>query len=166
MATVGQVKTHEPVMRPHDGLVSLEVGGAAAQALDVDAPFLSVKSEGLEGTRLAEQLDRVDVLIAAVVSCTGVALGVFVGHGRTKRVKDGAGCDILGSNEQDGLALALNLLLLLVVRDYLKLEVSKHTMIWATSWSVSTKDFSMSWVKLVSFFTTFQNNTYVLVRLG
>jgi len=112
MSTVGQVKTHQPVVWPHDGLVDLQVGGATAQALYVDAPFVRLKAECLKGTLLAEKLDGVDVLVAAVVSRTGVSLGVFVGHGRTERIKNGARCDILGGDEEDGLALALNLFLL------------------------------------------------------
>ena len=82
MATVGKIETHEPVMWPHDGLVSLQVRGAAAQALNVDTPLLRIKTECLQSTRLAEQLDRVDVLVATIVSGTGVSLGVLVGHGR------------------------------------------------------------------------------------
>lgn len=112
MATVGQIQAHEPVVRPHDGLIRLQVGRATAQALNVDTPLLGVQTKGLEGARLAEQLDRVDVLVTSVVTGTWVTLGVLVGHGRTERVEDGAGCDILGGDEEDGLALALDFLLL------------------------------------------------------
>ena len=80
MSTVGQVKTHKPVMRPHNGLVSLQVCWATAQALHVDTPLLGVQAEGLKSTLLAEELDRVDVFVTAVVTGTGVSLGVFVGH--------------------------------------------------------------------------------------
>ena len=52
------------------------------------------------------------MLIATVVSGTGVTFGVLVGHGGTERIEDGTGCDILGGDEEDGLALALNFLLL------------------------------------------------------
>lgn len=112
VTAVGQVQAHEPVVGLHDGLVSLEVGRAAAQALDVDAPLLRVETKGLESTPLAEQLDLVNVLVATVVAGAGVALGVLVGHGGAKGVKDSAGCDILGGDEQDGLALALELFFL------------------------------------------------------
>ena len=115
MATVGQVKTHEPVVRPHDGLVDLKVGGRTRQALDVDTPLLVVETESLEGALLAEKLDGVNVLVTTVVAGTGVALRVLVRHGRTKRIEDGAGCDILGGNEEDGLALTLDLAFLCLV---------------------------------------------------
>jgi hypothetical protein len=55
------------------------------------------------------------VLVTTVVAGTGVTLGVLVRHGRTKGIEDGAGCDILGSNEEDGLALTLDLTFLYVV---------------------------------------------------
>lgn len=116
VTTVGKVKTHQSVVRPHDGLVDLEVGGAARQALDVDAPLLRVKTEGLESTPLAGELDLVDVLVTAVVAGARVTLRVLVGHGRTKSIEDGAGSNILGGNEEDGLALALDFLFLHGVR--------------------------------------------------
>jgi hypothetical protein len=115
VTTVGQVKTHEAFVRPHDGLVDLEVGRRSRQALDVDTPLLVVETKSLEGALLAEKLDGVNVLVTAVVAGTGVALRVLVGHGRTKCVEDGAGCDILGGNEEDRLALALDLAFLHLV---------------------------------------------------
>lgn len=81
MATVGEVKTHETAVRRHDSLVDLEVGGRSRKALDVDTPLLRVDVEGLEGTALAEKLDLVDVLVATIVTSTGVTLRVLVGHG-------------------------------------------------------------------------------------
>jgi len=57
MATVRKIKTHKSVMRSHDGLVNLQIGRATAQTLDVNAPFLGVEVEGLEGTSLASQLN-------------------------------------------------------------------------------------------------------------
>jgi len=81
MATVGEVKTHEAAVRGHDGLVNLEVGGAAAEALDVDTPLLGVEVEGGESTLLAEKLNLVNVLVASVVAGTGITLGVLVRHG-------------------------------------------------------------------------------------
>ena len=115
VTTVGQVKTHKPFVRPHDGLVDLEVGGRTRQALDVDTPLLTVETKSLEGALLAEQLDGINVLVTTVVAGTRVALGVLVRHGRTKRIEDGAGCDILGGNEEDGLALTLDLAFLNIV---------------------------------------------------
>lgn len=81
MSAVGQIKTHQPFMWPHDGLVDLQVRRAAAQALDINAPLLSIQAERLEGALLAEQLDGIDVLVATVVSSTWVALRVLVRHG-------------------------------------------------------------------------------------
>lgn len=112
MATVGEVKTHETTVRRHDSLVDLEVGRRSRQALDVDTPLLRVEVEGLKGTALAEKLDLVDVLVATIVTSTGVTLRVLVGHGGTKSVEDGAGGDVLGGDEDDGLALTLDLILL------------------------------------------------------
>lgn len=112
MATVGKVKTHQSAVRRHDSLVDLEVGRAARKALDVDTPLLRVEVEGLESTLLAKKLDLVDVLVATIVTSTGITLGVLVGHGRTKGIEDGSGGDVLGGDEDNGLALALNLILL------------------------------------------------------
>lgn len=111
VTTVGQVKTHQTVVRTHDGLVDLKVGGRARQALDVDTPLLGVKTEGLESASLAGELNSVNVLVTAVVAGTGVTLGVLVAHGRTQSIEDGARGDVLRGNQKDGLALALNLLL-------------------------------------------------------
>jgi hypothetical protein len=82
VATVGKVKTHEAAVGRHDSLVDLQVGRAATEALDVDTPLLVVEVEGIESTALAEQLDLVNMLVATIVTSTGVALGVLVGHGR------------------------------------------------------------------------------------
>lgn len=111
VTTVGQVKTHQTVVRAHDGLVDLQVGRAAGQALDVDTPLLRVEAEGLESAGLAGELDGVNVLVAAVVAGTGVALGVLVAHGRTQGIEDGTRGDVLGGDQKNRLALALNLLL-------------------------------------------------------
>ena len=50
------------------------------------------------------------MFVTAVVAGTGVTLRVFVGHGRAERIKDGAGGDVLRGNEDDRLALPLNLI--------------------------------------------------------
>lgn len=115
VTAVRQVKTHQPLVRPHDGLICLQIGRAAAQALDIDAPLLGVQPEGLKGALLAEKLHRINVLVAAVVSCTRVPLGVLIRHGRAESVEDGAGGDILGGDEEDRLALALDLFFLVTI---------------------------------------------------
>jgi hypothetical protein len=56
------------------------------------------------------------VLISTIISCTGVALGVFVGHGRSQCIEDGTRGDILGGDEDDGFSLTLNLKFLDLVR--------------------------------------------------
>lgn len=48
--------------------------------LNIDTPLLRVKTEGLEGSSLTESLGLINVLITAVVSCSGIALGVLVLH--------------------------------------------------------------------------------------
>jgi len=112
MATVGEIKTHESAVRGHDSLVNLEVGRAAAQGLNIDAPPLRVEVEGPESTLLAKSLDLVNVLVATVVASAGQTLGVLVGHGRSKGIEDGTGGDVLRRNEDDGLALTLDLIFL------------------------------------------------------
>lgn len=101
MATMRQVQTHQPIVWAHNRLVRLQVRRAAAQALDIDAPLLRVEAECLERALLAQQLDRVNVLVAAVVAGTGVALGVLVGHRRAESIEDGARGDVLGGDEKD-----------------------------------------------------------------
>lgn len=100
-------------MWPHDGLVCLQVGRASTEALNVDSPLLRVQPESLKSAVLAESLDSVNVFVATVVAGTGVTLRVLVGHGRAEGVEDRTGSDILGGDEKNGLALTLNLLLLL-----------------------------------------------------
>lgn len=111
VTTVGKVKTHQAVVRTHDGLVDLKVGRRAGQALNVDTPLLRVEAEGLKSTSLASKLNGVDVLVTTVVTGAGITLGVLVAHGRTQSIEDSARGDILRGNQEDGLALALNLLL-------------------------------------------------------
>lgn len=148
MATVGEVKTHEAAVRRHDGLVNLEVGRAARQALDIDTPLLAVEVEGLKSTLLAEKLDLVDVLVAAIVTGAGVTLGVLVGHGGSESIEDGTGGDVLRGNEDNGLALTLDLILLQRgVRgdpgsNGWEHVGSQRTMMEATSGSESRRDFS------------------------
>jgi hypothetical protein len=112
VTTVGQVQSHQAVMRLHESLVDLQVGGTTAQTLNIDAPFLRVQVEGTESASLAGQLDSVNVLVTSVVAGTGVTLGVLVGHGRAQGIVDSAGGDILRGNENDGLSLTLDLFFL------------------------------------------------------
>jgi hypothetical protein len=109
MSTVWQVKTHESLMRFHDRLVHLQVGGAATESLNIDSPFLRIEVEGLEGTGLAENLNLIDVLVPTIVTLSWVSLRILVGHGRSKSVEDGSGGNVFGGNEEDGLFLTLDL---------------------------------------------------------
>ncbi len=112
VTTVGEVKTHQAVMGAHEGLVDLQVGRAATEALDVDTPLGRVQVEGLESTLLAGDLNGINVLVATVVTGTGVALGILVAHGRAQSIEDSTGGEVLRSDQDNGLTLTLNLLLL------------------------------------------------------
>jgi hypothetical protein len=116
MATVGEIETHQTVMRTHEGLVDLQVGRASTQALNVDAPLGGVEVEGLQGTGLACELDGIDVLVATIVTGTGVTLRVLVGHRRAKSIEDGVGSEVLRGDQDNGFTLTLNLFFLLEVR--------------------------------------------------
>ena len=111
VTTVRKIKTHKSVVWAHDGLIDLEVCRGTTQALNVDTPFLGVEVESLKSALLAKKLDLIDVLVTTIVSCSGVSFRVLVAHGRSEGVKDGAGCDVLGGDEEDRLSLALDLLL-------------------------------------------------------
>lgn len=108
MSTVRQVQTHQSVVGAHDGLVNLQVRRAATKWLHVDSPFLRVEVEGLQSSRLACEFNRVNVLVSSVVSCSGVSFRVLVGHGRSEGIEDGAGGDVFGGNEDDGLSLTFD----------------------------------------------------------
>ena len=146
MTAVWKIQTHESAVGRHDGLVNLQVGRAATEALDIDTPLSRVEVEGLESTLLAKKLNLVDVLVSTIVSGTGVALGVLVGHGRAQSIEHGAGRDIFGGDEDDGLSLALDLLFLQAADKYIANcplpWIGELTMISATSGSESRRDFS------------------------
>ena len=101
VTAVGQVKTHQPLVGPHDGLVDLEVGGAAGQGLDVDTPLSGVEAKGLESALLASELNLVNVLVAAVVAGAGVAFRVLILHRRSECLHDASGREVLGWNQHD-----------------------------------------------------------------
>ena len=109
VTTVGKVKTHQAVVGAHESLVDLQVGRAATEALDVDPPLGRVEVERLEGTLLAGDLNGIDVLVAAVVASTGVALGVLVGHGSAQSFEDGVRSEVLRGDQDDRFPLALDL---------------------------------------------------------
>lgn len=148
VTTVREIKAHQTTVNRHQGLVDLQVGRAAGKRLDVDPPLGRIEAESLEGALLAKQLDLVNVLIATIVTGARQTLGVFVGHGRAKGVEHSARGNILRSDEDDGLPLALDLVGLNRRESEASFDVAagvkrtKRTMIWATSGSVSRRDFS------------------------
>lgn len=115
VTTVGQVKTHETLTRAHQSLVDLQVGRRTTQTLNVDTPLSLVQTESGEGAVLASDLNGIDVLVATVVTGTWVTLGVLVGHGSTKSLENGTGGEVLGGDQDNGLALALDLTLLCII---------------------------------------------------
>ena len=108
VTTVGQVKTHKTIMGLHDSLVDLKIGRAAGEGLNIDTPLVAVNVESLKSTLLAEKLDLVNVLVATIVTHTGITFGVFVGHGRAQSVVDSTRSNVLRSNENDRFTLAFN----------------------------------------------------------
>lgn len=112
VTTVGKIKTHQTVMGAHESLVNLQVGRAATQTLDIDTPLGGVQVEGLKGTLLACDLNGINVLVSTVVTGTGVTLRVLVGHGGPQSVENSVGGEVLRSNQDNRLALTLDLLLL------------------------------------------------------
>jgi len=146
MATVGKIQAHKPLVRPHDGLVHLQIGRATAQALDIDTPLLRIQTKGVESALLAKQFDLVNMLVTAIVPGARVSLRVLVRHGRAERIEDSAGSDILRGDKENGLALTLDFFLLNIDVSIVPIQGFgiERTIIFATSGSVSTKDFSMS----------------------
>lgn len=108
MATVGEVKTHQAVVRAHKSLVDLQVGRASTQTLDVDTPLFGVKVERLQGTSLTGKLNGINVLVATIVTSTGVTLGVLVGHGGAQSIEDSMGGEVLRGNQHDRFTLTLD----------------------------------------------------------
>ena len=78
VAPRGEVEAHDAVVRVEQGGVDREVGRRARVGLHVDAPRGGVEAKRLERARLAQQLDAVDVLVAAVVAAFFGGGAVFV----------------------------------------------------------------------------------------
>jgi hypothetical protein len=126
MTTVRKIQTHQTLMRYglsvrafttlrlleltlHDSLIDLQIRRRTTQCLHIDTPLCRVQAESLEGSVLACRLDSIDMLVSTIVASTGISFRVLVGHWGAQCVEDGARCDILGGDEEDGLALALDL---------------------------------------------------------
>lgn len=112
VTTVRKIQAHESSMGRHQRLVNLQIGRAAAEALHIDTPLGWIQAESLQGSLLASDLNGVNVLVPAIVTSSGIALGVFVAHGRTQGIEDRARGNILRGDEKDGLALTLDLFFL------------------------------------------------------
>ena len=81
------------------------VGGGTGVRLHVDAPLGLVEAVSGERAVLAEDLDLVDVLVAAVVARAGETLGVLVGEARAQSLHHGRGGEVLGRDELDAAAV-------------------------------------------------------------
>lgn len=68
VTAVGQVQAHDAVMGLAEGGVHGKVTGRTRVRLDVAAPVGGGETVRVQGTLLAEQLDLVDELVAAVVT--------------------------------------------------------------------------------------------------
>jgi len=82
--------------------------------LNIDAPGFSTETKCLKGTVLAEPLGFINMFVASVVSCTWVALGVFILHDTAESLEHRPGGEILRWNEVNEVALAVFLLSVLV----------------------------------------------------
>lgn len=89
------------VVRVEQRRVDGKVGRRARVGLHVDAPLRVVEVERRERALLAEQLDLVDDLVAAIVPRARLALAVLVRERRAERLEDGRGREILGRDELD-----------------------------------------------------------------
>mmetsp|Transcript_37835 Transcript_37835/g.75400 ORF Transcript_37835/g.75400 Transcript_37835/m.75400 type:complete len:381 (-) Transcript_37835:18-1160(-) len=111
-----QVQAHDARVRRQQRRVDREVRRAARIRLHVHPPLLLVQAEGLQGAVLAQVLDAVDDLVAAVVARAGLALGVLVRERRAEALHHRAGGEVLRRDELDGSHLP-GLLLLDQLRD-------------------------------------------------
>ena len=114
ITSMRQIQSHQPVMRSHDGLIHLKIRWASAQGLNIDTPFLGIEVECVQCSGLTGQFDFVYELVAAVVSCAGVTLGILVGHRRAKGIEDGARSKVLRGYQHDGFTLALDFFFLYI----------------------------------------------------
>mmetsp|Transcript_27738 Transcript_27738/g.80063 ORF Transcript_27738/g.80063 Transcript_27738/m.80063 type:complete len:283 (+) Transcript_27738:507-1355(+) len=105
MSSAGQVEAHDPVMRRQEGGVHGEVGGGAGVRLDVDAPFAGAEPIQGQGPVHAQRFDLVDVLVAAVVAPSHLALGVLVGEAGSQDGPDGRTGEIFRGDELEAVAL-------------------------------------------------------------
>mmetsp|Transcript_60871 Transcript_60871/g.98573 ORF Transcript_60871/g.98573 Transcript_60871/m.98573 type:complete len:323 (+) Transcript_60871:181-1149(+) len=101
VSSARQIKAHDPGMRLQQGSVNGKVGRTAGVRLHVDTPFLVVQAKGLQRAGLAEVLDLVDDLVAAVVASSGLALRVLVGQSRAQALHHGPRGEVLRGDQLD-----------------------------------------------------------------
>ena len=75
----------------------------AGVGLHVDPPLGGVQAERSQRTVLANELDAVNELVAAVVPRVGLALRVLVGQAGAQGLHDGCGREVLAGNELNAL---------------------------------------------------------------
>jgi hypothetical protein len=92
------------------------------QGLHIDTPLGGIESEHFQRTFLTQQFRLVDKFVSSVVTCTGVAFGIFILHMRPESIHDGQGSKVLqsdraknwrknlGGNEDDRFFLSLHLI--------------------------------------------------------
>lgn len=102
---MGEIKAHKTLMGLHDSLVNLEVCRGTRKGLNVDTPFVSGNTEGIESALLAESLDAINVLVTTVITGARIALGIFVAHGSSQGIKNRLGGQVLRGNKNNGFTL-------------------------------------------------------------
>mmetsp|Transcript_109442 Transcript_109442/g.274134 ORF Transcript_109442/g.274134 Transcript_109442/m.274134 type:complete len:517 (+) Transcript_109442:95-1645(+) len=81
VAPAGQVQAHDTRVWWQQASVDGEVCRAAGIWLYVDSPLLLVDAERVQSPLLAQVLHLVDDLIAAIIACSRLTLGILVGQG-------------------------------------------------------------------------------------
>lgn len=109
VTAVCQRQTHKLGAWLKQARIDSKVCWTAGQWLYVDTPFLSTEAESIKSTLLAESLDLVNDLVAAIVAFAWVALRVLVRQAGSQSLHHGLGSEVLASNQLDTLDLSLAL---------------------------------------------------------
>src|SRR6202012_1346025 len=107
MAAGGQIQTHEGVARRKQGIEDFLIGVGARMGLHIGVG----RAEQLAGAVDGDLLDDIDIFAAAVIALAGIALGILVGQDRALRFQHRLGNDVLGRDQLDLVALAVQLVL-------------------------------------------------------
>ena len=105
MSAVREVHAEDPVARLQQRRIHGHIRLRAGVRLDVCV----VRAEQPRHTLDRQTLDLIDVLAAAVVARAGIALGVFVRQVAANSLHDGLTREILGRDQLQMVALALQL---------------------------------------------------------